>query len=119
MLHLAAQAGVRYAVKNPAACVHHRTPTVAHPLLIFARLRSYVHSNVAGFVTLLEALKSLSPIPALVYASSSSIYGLNEKTPFAESDQTDRPASLYAGAPPFVAAAPRLTPAQRRRSRTS
>lgn len=75
MLHLAAQAGVRYAVKNPGA---------------------YVHSNVAGFVSLLEAMKALAPIPPLVYASSSSIYGLNEKAPFAETDQTDRPASLYA-----------------------
>jgi UDP-glucuronate 4-epimerase len=66
---------VRYAVKNPGA---------------------YVHSNVAGFVSLLEAMKALAPIPPLVYASSSSIYGLNEKAPFAETDMTDRPASLYA-----------------------
>ncbi len=75
VLHLAAQAGVRYAVKNPAA---------------------YVHSNVAGFVTLLEVLKEQAPLPALIFASSSSIYGLNDKVPFAESDMTDRPASLYA-----------------------
>ena len=75
VLHLAAQAGVRYAVKNPGA---------------------YVHSNVAGFVSLLEAMKGLSPLPPLVYASSSSIYGLNDKVPFSEADRTDRPASLYA-----------------------
>ena len=75
VLHLAAQAGVRYAVKNPAA---------------------YVHSNVAGFVTLLEVMKELSPPPPLVYASSSSVYGLNDKVPFSEADATERPASLYA-----------------------
>lgn len=75
VLHLAAQAGVRYAVKNPHA---------------------YVHSNVAGFVTLLEALKGMQPLPRLVYASSSSVYGLNERVPFAEAHSTDRPASLYA-----------------------
>ncbi|KAL6012251.1 UDP-glucuronate 4-epimerase 1 [Asimina triloba] len=75
VLHLAAQAGVRYAIENPA---------------------SYVHSNVAGLVTLLEACKSTNPQPAVVWASSSSVYGLNEKVPFSESDRTDRPASLYA-----------------------
>lgn len=58
MLNLAAQAGVRYAVKNPDA---------------------YVQSNVAGFVTLFESMKALDPLPALVYASSSSVYGLNKK----------------------------------------
>ena len=75
VLHLAAQAGVRYAVKNPGA---------------------YVHSNVAGFVNLLEEIVHTSPTPALVYASSSSVYGLNTKTPFSEDDRTDQPASLYA-----------------------
>ena len=55
-----------------------------------------MHSNVAGFVTLLEVLKELQPLPALVYASSSSVYGLNEKVPFSEADATERPASLYA-----------------------
>ncbi|KAK1268379.1 UDP-glucuronate 4-epimerase 1 [Acorus gramineus] len=75
VMHLAAQAGVRYAMENPA---------------------SYVHSNVAGLVTLLEACKSADPQPAIVWASSSSVYGLNDKVPFSESDQTDRPASLYA-----------------------
>ncbi|CAI5461923.1 unnamed protein product [Closterium sp. Yama58-4] len=75
VLQLAAQAGVRYAVHNPLA---------------------YVHSNVAGFVTLLEQAKSADPPPAIVYASSSSVYGLNSKVPFSEDDRTDRPASLYA-----------------------
>lgn len=75
ILHLAAQAGVRYAVKNPLA---------------------YIHSNVAGFVTLLEQCKRSDPQPAIVYASSSSVYGLNNKVPFSEDDRTDHPASLYA-----------------------
>ncbi|MQM16386.1 hypothetical protein Taro_049342 [Colocasia esculenta] len=75
VLHLAAQAGVRYAMRNPS---------------------SYVHSNVAGLVSVLEAAKSASPHPAVVWASSSSVYGLNTKVPFSESDRTDRPASLYA-----------------------
>ncbi|CAN6449664.1 unnamed protein product [Victoria cruziana] len=75
VMHLAAQAGVRYAIENPA---------------------SYVHSNVAGLVALLEACKSANPQPAVVWASSSSVYGLNEQVPFSEADRTDRPASLYA-----------------------
>lgn len=75
ILHLAAQAGVRYAIENPS---------------------SYVHSNVAGLVALLESAKNADPQPAVVWASSSSVYGLNEKVPFSESDRTDRPASLYA-----------------------
>lgn len=75
VMHLAAQAGVRYAMENPG---------------------SYVHSNVAGLVTLLEACKSANPQPSIVWASSSSVYGLNDKVPFSESDRTDRPASLYA-----------------------
>ncbi|KAJ3699069.1 hypothetical protein LUZ61_002774 [Rhynchospora tenuis] len=75
VLHLAAQAGVRYAIENPA---------------------SYVHSNIAGLVTLLEACKSADPQPAIVWASSSSVYGLNDKVPFSELDRTDQPASLYA-----------------------
>ncbi|PKI59553.1 hypothetical protein CRG98_020081 [Punica granatum] len=74
-MHLAAQAGVRYAMKNPS---------------------SYVHSNIAGFVNLLEVCKSANPQPAIVWASSSSVYGLNTKVPFSEKDRTDRPASLYA-----------------------
>lgn len=75
VMHLAAQAGVRYAMENP---------------------HSYVHSNIAGLVTLLEACKSTDPQPSIVWASSSSVYGLNEKVPFSESDRTDQPASLYA-----------------------
>lgn len=75
ILHLAAQAGVRYAMQNPL---------------------SYVSSNVAGFVNLLEVAKSADPQPAIVWASSSSVYGLNTQVPFSESDRTDRPASLYA-----------------------
>ncbi|KAL5980315.1 UDP-glucuronate 4-epimerase 1 [Asimina triloba] len=75
VMHLAAQAGVRYAMENPS---------------------SYVHSNIAALITLLEACKSANPQPAVVWASSSSVYGLNEKVPFSESDRTDQPASLYA-----------------------
>jgi UDP-glucuronate 4-epimerase len=75
VLHLAAQAGVRYAVKNPGA---------------------YVHSNVAGFVTLLEEIVRTEPVPKVIFASSSSVYGLNTKVPFSETDVTDSPASLYA-----------------------
>ncbi|XP_020095808.1 UDP-glucuronate 4-epimerase 3-like [Ananas comosus] len=75
VLHLAAQAGVRRALSDPG---------------------SYVASNVAGLVSLLETLKDADPPPALVWASSSSVYGLNSRTPFSESDRTDRPASLYA-----------------------
>lgn len=75
VMHLAAQAGVRFAMQNPG---------------------SYVHSNIAGFVNLLEVCKSVDPQPAIVWASSSSVYGLNSKVPFSEKDRTDQPASLYA-----------------------
>ncbi|XP_074263185.1 UDP-glucuronate 4-epimerase 2-like [Silene latifolia] len=75
VMHLAAQAGVRYAMQNPG---------------------SYVHSNIAGFVNLLEVCKEANPQPAIVWASSSSVYGLNTKVPFSEKDRTDQPASLYA-----------------------
>ncbi|XP_073159367.1 UDP-glucuronate 4-epimerase 3-like [Henckelia pumila] len=75
VMHLAAQAGVRYGLENPT---------------------SYIHSNVAGFVAILEACKSANPQPAIIWASSSSVYGLNSKKPFAETDRTDQPASLYA-----------------------
>ncbi|CAN1159021.1 UDP-glucuronate 4-epimerase 4 [Linum perenne] len=57
---------------------------------------SYIHSNIAGFVSLLEASKSANPQPAIVWASSSSVYGLNTKIPFSEDDRTDQPSSLYA-----------------------
>jgi len=75
VLHLAAQAGVRYAAKNPLA---------------------YVHSNLLGFVTLLESVKKMDEMIPVVYASSSSVYGLNTKVPFSEEDRVDQPASLYA-----------------------
>ncbi|XP_062074106.1 UDP-glucuronate 4-epimerase 3-like [Humulus lupulus] len=75
VMHLAAQAGVRYAMQNPG---------------------SYIHSNIAGFVNLLEVCKAANPQPAIVWASSSSVYGLNTKVPFSERDRTDQPASLYA-----------------------
>ncbi|KAF2299974.1 hypothetical protein GH714_006510 [Hevea brasiliensis] len=75
ILHLAAQAGVRYAMQNP---------------------QSYVSSNIAGFVNLLEVAKAANPQPAIVWASSSSVYGLNTEVPFSENHRTDQPASLYA-----------------------
>lgn len=75
VVHLAAQAGVRYARKNPMA---------------------YIKSNVQGVVSLLEVLKSQESLPILVYASSSSTYGLSKHTPFTETDKIDEPASLYA-----------------------
>ncbi|XWS09213.1 hypothetical protein CRYUN_Cryun40dG0066200 [Craigia yunnanensis] len=75
VLHLAAQAGVRYAMQNP---------------------QSYVSSNIAGFVNLLERAKAANPQPSIVWASSSSVYGLNTENPFSERDRTDQPASLYA-----------------------
>ncbi|KAL8255467.1 hypothetical protein R6Q59_030534 [Mikania micrantha] len=75
VLHLAAQAGVRYAMQN---------------------LQSYVRSNIAGFVNLLEVAKTADPQPSIVWASSSSVYGLNTENPFSESHRTDQPASLYA-----------------------
>ncbi|CAN6204940.1 unnamed protein product [Urochloa humidicola] len=76
VLHLAAQAGVRYAMEAPQA---------------------YVASNVAGLVSVLEvAAKHADPQPAVVWASSSSVYGLNTDAPFSEEHRTDRPASLYA-----------------------
>ncbi|KAL4380289.1 hypothetical protein S245_011540 [Arachis hypogaea] len=75
ILHLAAQAGVRYAMQNP---------------------QSYVASNIAGFVNLLEVAKAANPQPSIVWASSSSVYGLNTQNPFSELHRTDQPASLYA-----------------------
>jgi UDP-glucuronate 4-epimerase len=72
--HLAAQAGVRYSLINPDV---------------------YINSNIQGFLNILEAAKSGS-IKHLVYASSSSVYGLNAKVPFSENDPVNQPASLYA-----------------------
>jgi len=74
VLHLAAQAGVRYSMENPAA---------------------YIQSNLVGFANLLEACRSHPP-QHLVYASSSSVYGANRKLPWSESDDVDSPISLYA-----------------------
>jgi UDP-glucuronate 4-epimerase len=75
VLHLAAQAGVRYALRDPF---------------------SYIRSNIQGTVTLLEVMKINHPIPILVYASSSSVYGNSQIIPFSEFDRADSPASLYA-----------------------
>lgn len=74
VVNLAAQAGVRYSVENPWA---------------------YVDSNVVGFLNVLECCRHY-PVRHLVYASSSSVYGGNEKTPFSEEDRVDDPVSLYA-----------------------
>lgn len=74
VVHLAAQAGVRYSLTHPQA---------------------YISSNVAGFCNILEACHCY-PIEHLVYASSSSVYGGNTKLPFAEDDSVDHPVSLYA-----------------------
>lgn len=74
VVHLAAQAGVRYSVTHP---------------------RAYVHSNLVGFVNLLEACRH-AEVPHLVYASSSSVYGANQTTPFAVEQNVDHPLSLYA-----------------------
>lgn len=73
VIHMAAQAGVRYSLENPQA---------------------YVKSNVECFVQLLEVLKNTN-VP-LIYASSSSVYGKNTKVPFSETDPVIQPASLYA-----------------------
>lgn len=72
--NLAAQAGVRYSLVNPYA---------------------YAESNLMGFLNILEACRH-HHIEHLVYASSSSVYGMNEKVPFCETDMTDTPVSLYA-----------------------
>ena len=74
VLHLAAQAGVRYSLKNPHA---------------------YVQSNLVGFVNMLEGCRHHG-VRHLVYASSSSVYGANTKVPFAVGDTVDHPVSLYA-----------------------
>ncbi|WP_369857824.1 NAD-dependent epimerase [Candidatus Thalassolituus haligoni] len=74
VVHLAAQAGVRYSIEHPDV---------------------YVASNLVGFVNILEACRH-QQTPHLVFASSSSVYGLNSKLPFATSDSVDHPVSLYA-----------------------
>ncbi len=75
IVHLAAQAGVRYSLVNPFA---------------------YTDANITGQVTLLEAARRLPRLTHMVYASSSSVYGGNTKLPFAVTDPVDRPISLYA-----------------------
>jgi len=74
VVHLAAQAGVRYSLQNPAA---------------------YIDSNLVGFGNLLECCRQHA-VEHLVYASSSSVYGANRKQPFSTSDNVDHPLSLYA-----------------------
>jgi len=74
VVHLAAQAGVRYSLTHPHV---------------------YAQANVVGFLNLLEALRA-HPVRHAVYASTSSVYGGNEKQPFAVADRVDRPVSLYA-----------------------
>lgn len=74
VVNLAAQAGVRYSLKNPFA---------------------YIDSNISGFVDLLECCRR-HPVAHLLYASSSSVYGGNTKVPFAEEDAVNTPVSLYA-----------------------
>jgi UDP-glucuronate 4-epimerase len=74
VVHLAAQAGVRYSLENPHA---------------------YISSNIVGFTNILEGCRAIQP-QHLVYASSSSVYGGNTKLPFSETDPVDNPVSLYA-----------------------
>jgi len=74
VVNLAAQAGVRYSIDNPEA---------------------YISSNVVGFFNILEACRKF-PVDHLVFASSSSVYGGNDKVPFCTTDKVDRPVSLYA-----------------------
>ena len=74
VVNLAAQAGVRYSLENPDV---------------------YIRSNLLGFYNLLEAIRN-HPVEHFLYASSSSVYGGNEKVPFSTEDKTDHPVSLYA-----------------------
>lgn len=74
VVHLAAQAGVRYSLENPQA---------------------YIQSNIQGFINILELSRKYEP-KHLVFASSSSVYGLNRQMPFSPSHHTDHPVSLYA-----------------------
>jgi len=75
IVHLAAQAGVRYSLENPYA---------------------YVETNLVGQIVVLEIARHLPGLKHMVYASSSSVYGGNEKLPFALEDRVDMPVSLYA-----------------------
>lgn len=74
VIHLAAQAGVRYSLKYP---------------------KSYITSNIVGFFNILNLSKEIN-VKHLIYASSSSVYGINEKYPFSESHQVDHPIQIYA-----------------------
>ena len=74
VINLAAQAGVRYSLKNPS---------------------SYINSNIVGFLNVLEACRKYK-VKHLIYASSSSVYGMNKQIPFNESKPVDHPISLYA-----------------------
>jgi UDP-glucuronate 4-epimerase len=74
VMHLAAQAGVRYSIENPHA---------------------YIDANIVGFMNVLEGCRH-SEVKHLVYASSSSVYGSNTRLPFSEHDNVDHPVSLYA-----------------------
>ncbi len=74
VIHLAAQAGVRYSLENPDA---------------------YLESNLKGFLNILEACRA-HPVQHLIYASSSSVYGANQKTPYDIDDNANHPLSLYA-----------------------
>ncbi len=74
VIHLAAQAGVRYSIENP---------------------RTYVEGNVDGFFNVIDAARR-NGVKRFFYASSSSVYGNQEKTPYSENDQVDLPISLYA-----------------------
>ena len=75
ILHLGAQAGVRYSLENPMA---------------------YVHANLVGHMHMLELARRQKALKHFIYASSSSVYGGNTATPFAEEQKTDTPVSLYA-----------------------
>lgn len=74
VVNLAAQPGVRYSIDHP---------------------RAYINSNIIGFFNILEACRHY-PVKHLLFASSSSVYGMQEKTPYSESDPVDHPISLYA-----------------------
>ncbi|MER9969278.1 NAD-dependent epimerase/dehydratase family protein [Mesorhizobium sp. M0060] len=75
VVHLAAQAGVRHSLENP---------------------RAYIRSNISGHLEVLEFCRGCPDFEHLVYASSSSVYGGNQKVPFSEDDRVDHPVSLYA-----------------------
>lgn len=75
IFHVAAQAGVRYSLENPFA---------------------YASSNLTGHLSILELARQSKSVKHLIYASSSSVYGLGSSLPYAESERADRPSSLYA-----------------------